>query len=299
MERATGWEVNAFSPDYFNACDTTLVDGVVGMVGVPANFIGYQHAFEGQAYGGLVVFADSTVVGPPDQMREYMGIALVQPLMPGVPVCLSFRTSATQEGLAWWGQAKYRCKGIGMKFTMQPFDTLSLPPAPTNQAALYLDQMPPDTTSWVLVEGVYVPDSAYTYLIIGNFLDQVACTPVLTFPGALNPGAYAYVDDVVVTYQGEGCAGIGMAEHAGPPGLTAATDPGTGGCLVTFARPVGAYATLELIDAAGRVVARQGVPPGATQAIIDARHFTTGIYRVQLRTPDGLARPGAWLHLGR
>ena len=97
------------SADYFNSCNGGSV------VGVPFNQFGYQAAAEGVGYMGM---ATSSPRGGP-WYRELVGIELSQPLIPGVPVCLSFKTAMGGFG-SWSGNSSpYSCKGIGLQFFLE------------------------------------------------------------------------------------------------------------------------------------------------------------------------------------
>lgn len=203
----TGWEnLHTNSADYFNACSA---DGVAD---VPLNQFGYQYAADGQAYVGM---ATSAPGGQP-WYREIVGIELSEPLQPGVPVCLSFKTALGGFG-SWSGNSTpYSCRGLGLKFfTAFPSDWQSyLYP---NSAALHIDYVPTDTALWYHVSGTYVPDSAYTHVALGNFfadsLDQLTVIDSSGF-GTL-PAAYAFADDIRVSFDLSYCdADLAIQEHA-------------------------------------------------------------------------------------
>ncbi len=188
----TGWEnLHTTSADYFNSCN------VNGVADVPFNELGYQEAFDGQAYVGLA----TTAVGGAAWYREIVGIALTQPLQPGVPICLSFQTALGGFGRVPWNSTLYSSKGLGLKFfTAFPTDwSAYLYP---NSAALHIDYVPTDTALWYGVSGVYIPDSAYTFIAVGNFFaDSLSERTIIdsTGYGAFDV-AYAFVDDVRASF---------------------------------------------------------------------------------------------------
>ena len=70
--------------------------------------------------------------------------------------------------------------------------TILLPP---NFAHYYTDSVIIDTLSWITVSGTFIADSAYQYVIIGNFFDDSNTDTICNGP---NPVAYYFIDDVYV-----------------------------------------------------------------------------------------------------
>ncbi|QQR86679.1 MAG: hypothetical protein IPJ76_00205 [Flavobacteriales bacterium] len=178
------WIPFSGTPDYFNACsDTTSTD-------VPANAIGYQDAADGIGYVGLATYKESSV------FRECIQAELLTPLTIGQPVHLSMRVAAGGFGLDANNSMQLASSGIGMRFSTQaaPLGLLI-----TDQAALYMATVLFDTAEWVTLGVSYVPDSAYTYVQVGNFYSDAATSTSVLDPNALNQAAYAFVDDVCVS----------------------------------------------------------------------------------------------------
>src|SRR4030095_10557831 len=70
--KCQSWTTFGWNPDYFNACSSSPA------VGVPQNNFGFQYAATGSAYCG---FINSS--GGPAPPQEYLGAALLQPLLAG------------------------------------------------------------------------------------------------------------------------------------------------------------------------------------------------------------------------
>lgn len=200
---ATGWGgpggVGANSPDYFNACDVTNV------VGIPSSQFGYQYASEGQAYMGMF----TTSIGGVPHWRELIGAQLLEPLQTGVPVCLSFKTAVGGFGSFVGSSAAYTCKNFGIKFFVDPptdWESYLFP----NSAALRIEELPTDTALWYFLSDIYVPDSDYTHVVLGNFFaDSLNEVTLLDSAGSGLDMAYAFVDEVRVSFSLSYCtAGI-------------------------------------------------------------------------------------------
>ncbi len=190
MHRATGWIRYRGTPDYFNRCSPvdsgTPIDQ---MLGIPLNSFGWQEAATGDAYAGAY-----TWTGFPEDYREHFGSMLSAPLQVGIPVYLSFKVSPAE--MNQMDVIRWTVEGMGMRFVMEPYlhDTV-WPPMP-NAAALYMAAPPMDTTAWYQVSGVYVPDSAYQYVVLGNFFSDSSITPTVLNPNGTSDVAYVYIDDV-------------------------------------------------------------------------------------------------------
>lgn len=181
ITRATGW-IGSNSPDYFNSCDTS------GFVSIPSNFIGYQPAFEGDAYAGMLTYHYSGFV------REFAGIQLVSPLSIGSTYTISFRASpAIQKSPT---DACIVTDKLGIKLS-----TTNSLPAVDNNAHIYSDVIIADTANWSLISGTFTADAAYSYLWIGNFFDDANTDTAIIQIDSIDLmycQAYYYVDSVTV-----------------------------------------------------------------------------------------------------
>ena len=273
LDYAIGWEVNAYTPEYFNACASG------SEVGVPTNIYGHQEAATGVAYAGIITYSEDGLVPEPELHREHFGRYLSEPLAPGIPVHLSFKVSP-----ALFGQSivttKWTCRGVGMRFTMGPLDPWN-PLPPTNSAALYLEWPVLDTSAWLTVSGTFVPDSAYEYIIIGNFFSDSLSTPALVDSTGNFGVAYTYIDDICVSVDPGVCdVGSGLTESVNlindiwPNPATDLVSIELKGSLVS---PL----IVELFDATGILVMRVPVQSGCTQLSISLAGLPVGLFYVK------------------
>ncbi len=271
IERATGWMPFRVTPDYYNACSTP------DSAGVPLNILGYQAAATGAAYAGMWCYFDKY----PTNGREYMGIQLSQPLVPGTEYNLSFRTVFASSGSPDGYLPQYNCSGIGLRFVLAPFFEGGGWPVPNN-AAIYLDHLVTDTVSWTTVAGTYVPDSAYAYLVVGNFFDDQTILVNQFDPSGNFDGAYFYVDDVCVTEGTSGCDFTGIRDVDVEP-ISLSPNPCEGDFRINgfYAR---AYNDrLMLRDMVGRECMSLALPPDGEPVHLPA-HLASGTYLVSLET---------------
>jgi hypothetical protein len=190
------------------------------------------------------------------EQREWIMVPLLEPMSVGQTYYCSFRANAAFGGYAQYPTIWLASSNLGMLFTTddrQWYDGDPLP-APLNQAHVLYPQVLADTVGWTLVSGSFVADSAYQYLMIGNFFSN-ALTDTLHFadPNSVfpwYPRGYTLVDAVCVSPNPAGCdlgQGVGEVIADGP---------------VLFPNPahdqlvVGGRsgARLSAMDAVGRVV---------------------------------------------
>ncbi|MBL7963152.1 MAG: T9SS type A sorting domain-containing protein [Flavobacteriales bacterium] len=274
------------SADYFNACTGDTI------AGVPFSQFGYQHAAEGQAYMGMATYLAGVA-----QYREMIQVELTQPLQVGVPVCLGFKMAV--GGFGSWGfinSAKYTCKGVGMKFFEQLPTNWAAYLYP-NSAALYLDEVPTDTAIWYVMSGTYIPDSAYTYLVVANFFaDSLSGVTWLDTTGwGVTPVAYAFIDDVRVSMDLSYCdSEVGIGEQQSLI-LNAFPNPFDDRIDVLLS-DVSTAAVVELRNAIGQLVAST-VHSGSGLVSFHLAPLPSGLYLLCARDTHGVVQTVPVAHL--
>ncbi|MGV3610615.1 MAG: gliding motility-associated C-terminal domain-containing protein [Fluviicola sp.] len=181
--------------DYYNACQTTP-----NHMGVPDNCLGWQPAFEGNAYAGLVTYVD------PGNFfltaSEYIQVKLKEPLEP----CEQYQTR-------FWANlsnCSSRASNFGLRFdnaSILPTSTLNedIIKLPTH---IYSSEFISDTIGWTLITGIYEATGGEEYITIGRFWDTTQHTmvnvPNITVGNEYCPligtfvGAYYFIDSVSV-----------------------------------------------------------------------------------------------------
>ncbi len=177
-----GWESYRESPDYFNSCN-------LSGLGVPINARGSQFAFEGNAYMGIATFHPAI-----PNLREFLGINLVQPLTPGLLYYVSFNISLA-DTLGFDSPTN----NVGIKFSMLPYSSLS--PAPLdNFAVIKNDSIVDDKVTWSLIKGEFIPSQPFENIIVGNFFDDsLTLHPPCVYYG------YYYIDNICVSLDSNDC----------------------------------------------------------------------------------------------
>ncbi len=155
--------------------------------GVPLNYSGgFQYARTGVGFAGIYTFR----VGVP-QMREYIEVPLLQPLMAGSCYTFSMYVNMPNE-------FELVCDGIGAHFSIGPVSSNSpFVLALTPQIDHPLGVLITDTLGWTEVSGTYTAGGGETHLTIGNFRNDANTTWALFNPGVwYTEQAYLLVDDV-------------------------------------------------------------------------------------------------------
>lgn len=250
IDLAVGWERVFGTPDYFNACADDSVS-------VPFNAAGHQWPSDGAGYAGLGFYGELA--------KECLQGSLISPLDIGMPVYISMRVSPGGFGYADWSSPAYMASHIGLRFSTQPLDVQNqFASLETNAPVLFLPSILNDTAAWTVLSAVFIPDSAYAYLQIGNFFADSLCQWEVVDPLGLD-GAYAFIDAVCVSREPGMCDPVnGMVEHmAGevPSGISfhdlLEVPLATWGLGGTVARA-------DLLDAHGRLVRSRGVEAQST-----------------------------------
>ncbi|MEZ4761143.1 MAG: T9SS type A sorting domain-containing protein [Flavobacteriales bacterium] len=194
------WYSAYLTPDHLQSC---LPYGSAN--GLPMNQFTYQQPYEGNSCAGIHTYDGDSG----QEWREWLLVPLLNTMVPGQTYYCSFRANAAFGGNVSNPNIWLASDHLGMFFTTYDRHwTWGDPyPAALNQAHILYPQILSDTVGWTLVSGSFVADSAYTYLMIGNFFSN-ALTDTLHFaPPGPNWNAYSYtlVDAVCVSPDPDGC----------------------------------------------------------------------------------------------
>ncbi len=262
------WENWLNSPDYFNSCAGGLND-VDTVIDVPLNGFGFQYAATGEAYVGMYTYYEK------NEYREYVGAMLQAPLEVGAVYKVSFKTN-----LAWQGnylQLGGASNNIGLLFTIAPNIWIdgTGPPFPLRDYAhLHAENVITDSVGWQHIESYFIADSAYNFIVLGNFFSN-ANTDVLTISPGTGFNTYYFVDDVSVIH--EGWNGILTSES-----LVQVT-------LHKFQSEIeicvtSGFCTIQIYDALGNLISDSPVPSACHN--LDVMGMMKGMYVLRLQFSD-------------
>ncbi len=278
-----GW-ISPFtaSADYFNVCAQNLG------CSIPLNDFGYQHAADGVAYMGLCTYVNMGMY------REVIATELIEPLQPGVPVYCSYKVSPGGFGSNAGNSATWSAKGPDLNFftqlpeTSQPwlFSGWAAYLFP-NSAAIEMQETLNDTSTWITIRGVYIPDSAYTWMAIMNFYENDLSMQEIIDTIAWSDKAYAYIDDICVSYDPTYCdVSLEMRDQ---PSLSVWMTPNPFHDVLSLHVGNGStYPTLvNLLDMQGRTCWSGIWPNGMETMRVDIPEFPPSVYIVAVDYRDG------------
>lgn len=190
IEFASGWSkysISTSTPDYYNAC------APASGFGVPKNVAGNQSAHRNcSAYAGLLTW------GASGNDREHIGIQLTTPLVVGQKYFLSFYT-VMGEDYYLGNQFGLPSNNIGLRLSTVSFNG-NQPTPIDNFAHLYSSAIIGDSLNWQRISGSILADSAYEYVILGNFFDDTNTDTMQYSCGwCFNSESYYFIDDICIS----------------------------------------------------------------------------------------------------
>jgi len=240
----------AASPDYYNAC-------VVGYLDVPLNFTGYQSAYEGSAYAGIVTCLEQ----PSTNYREYIENELAGTLIANKCYHFEMKVSAADY-------SKYVVPEIHVYFS----DTL-VANLPTSQPMPFIPQLTlvayPGMTGWTTYHGYYTAHGTENYLIIGNFRSASQTDFYVLDPGGPWSFAYDYIDNVSL----RNCSAAEMFE-SGVNKLSVFPNPAANSITIEGINELPGLQSVAITSSSGITI-----PVGYSQdGEIDLSGFAAGVY---------------------
>lgn len=286
---APPWQTFRGSADLFNVCDT------VGYVDVPLNGFGFQYPFDGYGYAGLISFLPGDSVS-----REFMGAELLSPLTPGVPIYISFRLAVGGWGL-FAPQPDQSCSGVGVFFSTVPFLHINGIDSLPHWAALTVNSAPTDTVDWILVSGMYIPDSAYTQIVIGNPLNQSQLEIILLDSSSVgNAGGYVFIDAVCVSEDPGYCPLVTeIYINDEKPEIVIAPNPCTEAVYISVKGIAPRPTRYMLYDGRGAVVDEGVLTWRGDIAMLNSRGWPTGLLVLVAYDNSGPKAKVSIVHIGQ
>jgi gliding motility-associated-like protein len=177
-------------PDYFNKCSNDTV------MSVPKNLLGFQNAFEGNAYVGIAFLGYTYPYTTNNHTIEYISIKLNEPLKEGCRYKVEFYISLSNR-------YNIASSTISVLFTdnkiNEPHGSCLCNYAP--QLNFYNQNYYTDTLNWTKIEGEYNCDeSGLEYLTIGSFKSKndldfyVFDSTIIVQEGIF--ASYYYIDNI-------------------------------------------------------------------------------------------------------
>ncbi|MBI5541789.1 MAG: T9SS type A sorting domain-containing protein [Bacteroidia bacterium] len=268
------WFVCRETPDYYNSCSSFLDI-------VPPNCsAGYQYSHSGNAFLGLITFTPI-----PQNNREFIGSQLVSSFVINQKYFFSFYVNLS--GGINLGTTIASNK-IGIKFSTIPYSYSN--PAPINNTAhFYTNTIITDTAKWTRISGSFIADSAYSYILLGNFFDD-AHTDTLNLSPTNNNYAYYYIDDVCVSPDSLFCENwLGVSEQTvkNTEDITIYPNPWVNHLNVKFNNIPSENTTLSVLDITGKVILQTITKEN--EFVINTEKLAKGLYLVKVENGKTVA----------
>jgi len=264
------WNQAYGSPDYFNVCSNETFPNY----GVPWNAIGFQEAYEGNAYVLVGCYSASTI-----DLREFLFQELEEPLAAGRQYRLDFRVSLADS-------FNFAISSMGALLSIentrdeqwQPEDFFASSPQVLNPWENLLD----DKEGWTLISGTFTAQGDEKYLSIGCFRSDAEdnIQRVSDHPhGIYYWEESGYRIDGVELYEDRD---IGIEEANAS---NVAIYPNPANDIITIATFDSHAKALEVVDMAGRMVV--SAPLESAKETVPIDHLPIGIYMVVITFEDG------------
>ena len=184
VSKSKYWNSARNNPEYFN-CNLNY---------------GYnsatQPASDGTARIGLSPYVHNGV-----NAREYLIGQLSQPLTIGQEYYVSMKVKpSTKQCVA--------INNMGLLFTNLNYNSNTPRYNYQNFAHINHTTIISDTANWTKVEGFFIADSAYNYILIGNFYDDANTDTLIPWnlcTNSNNSFAYYFIDEICVTTDSSTC----------------------------------------------------------------------------------------------
>jgi hypothetical protein len=258
-----GWSSSKGSPDYYNSCanlDTPYV-------GVPSNSLGFQNAASGDAYVGIICFANGVFA------REIVTNSLTSPLDIGQEYFFNFKV--TRGDGAAVGQSS---NNLGIHLSTVIEENVSI----ENSSLYTSNTIVSDTMEWTTISGSFVADSSYQYMMIGNFYDDINTSVVSDGPG---PWAYYFIDDVCLSTDSLFCANFytSTQENGFQEQFSIYPNPATD--FITIQNRSNVLFDLELYNSTGQLLhAERALALGKHQ--LEIKQHTNGLIFLKIISAD-------------
>ena len=195
LSDAIGWNCHGSCVVYFNSC---APNNYYNYNGVPYNAAGFQYPASGNAYIAEYFYRPNSGYD-----RGYAEAKLISPLVINTKYYVTFKISLSDIDSGLW----YNCavNKEGALFTTIPLNYDTMLTLPQNHVQIYTNIIISDTLNWTTIQSSFIADSAYNYIIIGNFFPDSAISKIIFYQDPDTAAAY-YIDDVCVSTDSTYCA---------------------------------------------------------------------------------------------
>jgi len=255
--------------DYFNQCGSGTFPAT--SANIPNTAYGFQQARSGAGFAGIHRWVQGGI-----NYREYLEILLDSSLT--INDCYHFEMYINLCNVC-----KFNTYNIGVYFS----DTI-ITGVPNTQPLSYIPQITntfgnnPDTLNWTLVSGDYIATGGESYLIIGNFNDDVSTDTSTYNPLASQNAAYVFIDDLSLAH----CFPVSIGELNNNT-INIYPNPITDKLNVKIKN--NEQSEIILYDLSSRKLLQQTF---TNTTIINTEQLAKGMYLYEVRNKNGIIKNG-------
>jgi len=182
------WYIAKDSPDYYNACNTSIF-------GTPYNGSGYQIPRSGTAYMGAAMYSAFNTIFVPMEMFQ---VKLKQKLVGGKKYCVTFYVTPSNESGYFTNCLEVFFSATTEFYPNVIVDGSVIPQINTSGNIIG------DTAAWTEINGSFIANGGEEYMTLGCFntiyhIDTIKNTPASP-TSTWESNAYYYFDDVSVVF---------------------------------------------------------------------------------------------------
>jgi hypothetical protein len=183
---ASDWFIAGGTPDLFSGCTGS------NLLGVPSNARGHQDALHGQTYGFTINYSLVNA-----NYREIIGVQINQPLIIGQKYFYSFFVSLADTIVI-----SCSSNNFGIKFSNTLYD-IATPIVIDNNPHSFFSTIISNKDIWTVVRGSFVSDSAYSFMYLGNFFDDINTDTLSCYPNSFYSGYF--IDQICLSPDSLSC----------------------------------------------------------------------------------------------
>lgn len=267
VDLCTGWSRSTnnndpeFHTEFLHACGSPTFSA-------PTSTWGFQEPVEGDGYMALVTLAPAVMAN----YRENIYAELNRPLQIGKPYLVQLNISLTDN-------SKYASNNFGVKLATTPDFPIN------NVCQLAWPNVVTDTEEWTTISTIFIADSAYTHIALGNFKTDANTTSITVCPSCPFTLHGYYLDKVCLMDLNEegsyNCSvssnEVSVIEHGALQAQLVPTFLDGSDRSLTLVRGPAFPGVATIFDAQGRAVLQ--VPIGSsTVERIELRDIAAGTY---------------------
>ncbi len=284
LSDATGWSCYMSCVVYFNSCAPY---SPYNYNGVPYNAAGFQYPASGNAYAGEYFYYPHSVYN-----RGYSEGKLITPLVIGTKYYVTFKVSLCAIDSIWG--FNFAVNKEGALFATIPINCDSLLTPSPSRVKVYTNTIITDTLNWTTIQGSFIADSVYKYIIIGNFFPDSATSKKMFFHNSDSAACY-YIDDVCVSTDSIYCAewtGINDNIHSQNSScVTLFPNPFSIETTVSISCPQNSPYSIIIYNPLGQI-SRKIDNIRCNSIIIRKDNLPNGIYFYRLSNQTGIIKTG-------